>query len=353
MGCREEFASILNNTKLNNNASKEEFNQVMQPLMQFIWNKAPSTLYKFRECSEYSFDAFAKDEIWLSKAKLFNDLHDSLIFFDKRAILDYTNEILLPQNLQNTLTSLKSKTGPLEQIDFLDVEVKKQISEKLDILDEHTISNVLGDFLNSFENVLDIAFSELKESIRNLTKMACFSGNIKSPLMWAHYANNNKGFAIGYDFRGGDVSQCSFCPNRSCGKIKLATIYPMIYSDKRFDATAYGMWQIVQYIKRNIGIQTETDFDDPLLALRIALHKSNDWSYEDEWRIICSTPDPFDNQSDRYPISKKPVAIYFGCQIPNIYREVLTHIADEKGIEKYQMYVKNDSQKYELDFRPI
>ena len=52
-------------------------------------------------------------------------------------------------------------------------------------------------------------------------------------------------------------------------------------------------------------------------------------------------------------IRRIPVAIYFGCQIPNIYREMLTHIADEKGIEKYQMYVKNDSQKYELDFRPI
>lgn len=111
MGCREEFASILNNTKLNNNASKEEFNQVMQPLMQFIWNKAPSTLYKFRECSEYSLDAFTKDEIWLSKAKLFNDLHDSLIFFDKQAILDYTNDLLLPQNLQSTIKDRTFRTN--------------------------------------------------------------------------------------------------------------------------------------------------------------------------------------------------------------------------------------------------
>ncbi len=353
MGCREEFASILNNTKLNNNASKEEFNQVMQPLMQFIWNKAPSTLYKFRECSEYSFDAFAKDEIWLSKAKLFNDLHDSLIFFDKQAILDYTQKILTLPNLQNTLTDLKSEEGPLEHMVFSNPEVKKQIVEKLNLLGEQGILNILSDFLQRFDVFLEQAFSELKESVRNQTKMACFSGNIKSPLMWAHYANNNKGFAIGYDFRGGDISQCSFCPNRSCGKIRLATIYPMIYSDRRFDATAYGMWQIEQYIKRNIGIQTETDFDDPLLALRIALYKSNDWAYEDEWRIICSTPDPFDNQSDRYPISKKPIAIYFGCQIPNIYREMLIHIADKKGIAKYQMYVKDDSQKYELDFRPI
>ena len=29
------------------------------------------------------------------------------------------------------------------------------------------------------------------------------------------------------------------------------------------------------------------------------------------------------------------------------------HIADEKGIPRYQMYVKEYSSKYELDYMPI
>ena len=45
--------------------------------------------------------------------------------------------------------------------------------------------------------------------------------------------------------------------------------------------------------------------------------------------------------------------IYFGCQIPDIYRKMLMHIADGKGIAKYQMRVKDYSSKYELDFEPV
>lgn len=353
MSYREEFETLLNNTKLSDNATSEEHNKIMQPLMQFISEKIPGQLYKFRECSEYSFDAFAKDEIWLSKASLFNDLHDSLLFFDKQAIIQFMDKVFLPENVHNVLEYIKSGQEPIEKMGFLNSEFRQQVFDYFKVMDEKNALTILEKVVPDFNIFLDTFLSILQQGIRNRTKMACLSGNIASPLMWAHYANNHKGFAIGYDFRGGDISQCSYCPNRSCSKIKLATIYPMIYSDKRFDATAYGMWEAEQYIKKQIGAQSETNYCDSLLAMKIALHKSSDWTYEDEWRIICSTPDPFDDQKDRYPISKKPVAIYFGCQIPNIYREMLTHIADEKGIEKYQMYVKNDSQKYELDYRPI
>ena len=58
-------------------------------------------------------------------------------------------------------------------------------------------------------------------------------------------------------------------------------------------------------------------------------------------------------QKDRYPIKKKPIAIYFGSQIPDFYRKMLMHIADEKGIPRYQMYVKDYSSRYELDYMPI
>ena len=62
---------------------------------------------------------------------------------------------------------------------------------------------------------------------------------------------------------------------------------------------------------------------------------------------------PTIEKRDRYPILKPPIAIYFGCQIPEIYRKMLIHIADEKGIPKYQMYVKDYSEKYELDYFPL
>ena len=89
------------------------------------------------------------------------------------------------------------------------------------------------------------------------------------------------------------------------------------------------------------------------LFIKAALYKSKDWAYENEWRIICSTANSALEGKDRYPISKRPMAIYLGCQIPEVYRKILIHMADEKGISKYQMCVKNYSEKYELDFDPI
>lgn len=130
-------------------------------------------------------------------------------------------------------------------------------------------------------------------------------------------------------------------------------IYPVVYSDKRFDATRYGQWIVQQQIKRIMGFPTEELYDDGFLFTKAALYKSNDWSYENEWRITCSTPNLAVEQKDRYPIKKKPIAIYFGSQIPEFYRKMLMHIADEKGIPRYQMYVKNYSSKYELDYMPI
>ena len=122
-------------------------------------------------------------------------------------------------------------------------------------------------------------------------------------------------------------TQCSNCPNRSCNNIKFATIYPVIYSDKRFNATSYGQWYVEQYLKNTLGISEIAPYNDNFLFVKAALHKSSDWAYETEWRIICSTPNPAVESRDRYPITKRPIAIYFGCQIPEIYRKMLINLS--------------------------
>lgn len=241
----------------------------------------------------------------------------------------------------------------IKQMQFPNADLQKQATEMFSALDTKQLTEIVWQSVPGFSQWLDQCFSFAKDGIRERTKMVCLSESIKSPLMWAHYADNHKGFAIGYDFRNNEITQCSNCPNRSCTNIKLGTIYPMIYSDKRYDATRYGQRIVQQQINRIIGFPTEEFYDDSFLFTKAALHKSNDWSYENEWRIICSTPNLTVEQKDRYPIKKKPIAIYFGSQIPDFYRKMLMHIADEKGIPRYQMYVKDYSSKYELDYMPI
>jgi len=241
----------------------------------------------------------------------------------------------------------------IKQVQFPNADLQKWTTEIFSSLDTKQLTDIVWQSVPGFSQWLNQCFSYAKDGIRERTKMVCLSESIKSPLMWAHYADNHKGFAIGYDFRNNEITQCSNCPNRSCSNIKLGTIYPVIYSDNRYDATEYGQWIVRQQINRTIGLPTEELYGDSFLFTKAALHKSNDWSYENEWRIICSTPNLAVEQKDRYPIKKPPIAIYFGSQIPNFYRKILIHIADEKGIPKYQMYVKDYSSQYELDYMPL
>ena len=346
MSYRDEFEKIMEGIKISPTAPKEEVDRQFLPLIQFIGKNVPEQLYKFRGCAEYSIDAFEKDELWLSKAALFNDLHDSLFFFDKDSILDSIEKMFSSGAVSPMIEAIK-------QVQFPNPDLQNQATEMFSSLDTKQLADIVWQSVPGFSQWLDQCFSFAKDGIRERTKMVCLSESIKSPLMWAHYADNHKGFAIGYDFRNNEITQCSNCPNRSCANIKLGAIYPVIYSDKRYDATRYGQWIVQQQVNRIIGMPVEELYDDGFLFTKAALHKSNDWYYENEWRIICSTPNLAIEQKDRYPIKKKPIAIYFGSQIPDFYRKMLMHIADEKGIPRYQMYVKNYSSKYELDYMPI
>ena len=346
MSYRDEFEKIMEGIKISPTAPKEEVDRQFLPLIQFIGKNVPEQLYKFRGCAEYSIDAFEKDELWLSKAALFNDLHDSLFFFDKDSILDSIEKMFSSGAVSPMIDAIK-------QMQFPNPDLQNQATEMFSSLDTKQLADIVWQSVPGFSQWLDQCFSFAKDGIRERTKMVCLSESIKSPLMWAHYADNHKGFAIGYDFRNNEITQCSNCPNRSCANIKLGAIYPVIYSDKRYDATRYGQWIVQQQVNRIIGMPVEELYDDGFLFTKAALHKSNDWYYENEWRIICSTPNLAVEQKDRYPIKKKPIAIYFGSQIPDFYRKMLMHIADEKGIPRYQMYVKNYSSKYELDYMPI
>lgn len=346
MNFRDEFAKMIEDINLGPDTLKEESDRILSPLLRFISDNLPEQLFKFRGCTEYSLDAFEKDELWLSKASLFNNLHDSLFFFNKSAILESVEAMFSSGVVLSMIESIKQGQLPDPALHYL-------LDSLFPSFDAQQLNDIALQSIPGFNAFLDQCFHSAKEGIRENTKMVCLSESIKSPLMWAHYADNNKGFALGYDFRNNEITQCSNCPNRSCNDMKLATIYPVIYSDKRFDATSFGQWHILQCLNAQIGLPTEKNYGDSFLFAKAALHKSSDWAYENEWRIICSTPNQLIEAKDRYPIKKRPIAIYFGCHIPDIYRKMLIHIADKKGIAKYQMYIKDYSQKYEMDFNPI
>lgn len=121
------------------------------------------------------------------------------------------------------------------------------------------------------------------------TYAACFSTENDSVLMWAHYADSQKGICIAYDFN-------------QWGKeaLQRKLLFPVAYSNVPVDVS-----DLVDNQKDKIA---EYPLDEAVLCA--AINKSDVWKYENEWRMIIV----LDGKTQRIPLNilVNPTAIYFG-----------------------------------------
>ena len=184
------------------------------------------------------------------------------------------------------------------------------------------------------ENILKEILLKMGDTLKVVSTIACLSESIDSVIMWSHYAQNHEGFALEYDLRflleQGEMNCC---------------ILPVIYDNDRFDANSFIQW----YIAKSLGLDVKNI--DSLSHLKMAIHKSTQWEYENEWRIIHSEKQPAAH-SRATSLKIVPKAIYYGERISNIHKKILHYIAQEKGIAEYDMYIDCGSLKYEMLYKP-
>lgn len=136
--------------------------------------------------------------------------------------------------------------------------------------------------------------------IRRSMRVCCFSETVESMLMWTHYANEHKGFAVEY------------APNQK-SSIALQ-LWPVFYREKLFDIRKYF-----------------SQVSSNLIPLLPSLHKAVDWQYEKEWRLVIPGAD---GDSLSMP---RPKAIYLGSNCCAKVVEELTAIASDRKIKLYRM----------------
>ena len=151
--------------------------------------------------------------------------------------------------------------------------------------------------------------------------------------MWSHYANSHKGFALEYNFRP-TLEQ----------PIKNVGLFPVVYSEERFDISDYIAWAFL----RIIGFPAK--MPDISASIKNALWKSDVWAYEKEWRMIDSTPREITDERAS-TIHYKPIAIYYGRHMSGDDKKKLHELAREKGIKEFEMYLDYSSLKYEMLYR--
>jgi hypothetical protein len=158
------------------------------------------------------------------------------------------------------------------------------------------------------EDLLNEIYNFIDETNQNFT-VCSFSQYKNNILMWSHYADYHKGFCIEYNFY--DVFP------------RFGSVFPVTYDN-----------DVIERSNNDI---------------RFMLRKSEDWSYEYEWRIINVN----ENNRTLYSLINmpKPKSIYLGCKIENGLKGYLTKYCKDNNIKLYQSKIKRD--KYGLDFDEI
>lgn len=156
----------------------------------------------------------------------------------------------------------------------------------------------------------------IMEQVRQCLTTICFTQNPNDMPMWAHYANEHKGFCIEYEI------------------VDTNNLYPVIYSENKLNARG----QIVETIY-GLFVKEATIHDKAIMFKHLILlctYKDKSWESEHEIRAVflnrqCEITNKGRRCSCR-EIGIKPIKIYIGVQCSEEHKEQLISIAEELRI---------------------
>lgn len=332
---REEFAKRLYSTVIPEGTLPEDIQAMIRPVSETIREMMPKSLFRFRACNEMSVDAFLNDNIYAVTADKFNDPYDTLVRYDLEGIEKWVNTVMNTETLGQMKTWFAEGWDlPKEVNHILTTEITDVLKVALSSIED--IKEIEGRIEETRERMISMIetyFPILSETTKRYSTIACFSESVESILMWSHYADSHKGFALEYDF-GPTLEQ----------PIKNVGLFPIVYSEERLDISDYIAWAFLKIL----GFPAK--MPDMAASIKNALWKSDVWAYEKEWRMIDLTQrDITDEKASA--IHYKPVAIYYGRHMSGDDKRRLHKVAKEKGIKEYEMYLDYSSLRYEMLYR--
>ena len=334
-------------------APNDDYNAKTQPMQDLIRENTPKSLFRFRDFNDLTIDAFWQDYIYHSAPIHFNDPHDCLVYINKPLLINMIKQSLMPKNVEANI----KQTQNLEQMPDIiskNFPVLEAIVKDLSNISDVNLDNILKTYPNYLPDIeeeiirlMDNIERTVHNNYKTYPKIACFSENIESTLMWSHYANSHKGFALEYDFT--KEQKCLVCENqKGCKDFAYTNLYPVIYSNKRYDATELTTFLLLNQYLMKIEISNHT-IPDQLAHTKANIYKGEDWQYEKEWRtfLVCN------GNPERNDISVKPKAIYIGAETSPIHQDILVNYAKIKEIETYKMKIDTYSDEFKLTYYEI
>ena len=239
----------------------------------------------------------------------FNDPYDCDFCIDQKTLQSKFAKSTIIENLKPIFEKLKIETITEKEIENLHNSSNT----------EETVEEILKTRgCNLKMPLLDVFCNGLKSKIDDLKKgltVVCFTEDVKSILMWSHYANNHRGFCIEYKLAQTDLSK---------------QIRKVIYSSER------------HYLR-------DEDLNEKGI-FRPTLYKSDVWKYEKEWRYVTANfPWVISKNEKRFSMdfSKYISGIYLGTNTPEDKEKEVIKFCFKKNIPVYKMKMKYDTYALE------
>lgn len=170
-------------------------------------------------------DIIFRSQLWLSSPKDFNDPFDC--------------EVKITTGINNNINTIRNR---------LDLLFRNQRPELGGVKRQKAIAQLMNDKANVWGSFTE----EIARKNRNSLGITCFSINPRNLLMWSHYANNHTGICFEFEVLR------DFLRLSKALTVNYGTTFPV------YDFFTSSDTEIIQSV----------------------LHKYQDWSYEDEKRII-------------------------------------------------------------------
>lgn len=217
-------------------------------------------------------------------------------------------------------------------------------------------------FINRFLSHIEEDAETVSRRLHDHVPGICFAGDCLSPLMWAHYADKHRGFALLYDRKELETAACF----SESGEQVLARrkLYDIEYCSKRPDGTEFvEQYLLHQYLKETNSryrfLHGANPVDSPAqhpysqTALKeIILSKSEEWAYEQEERLLFR-PIAIEKKWEKRYLDIKPRAILLGAKIESENRIKLTDIAKALGATLYEAWLDEQTRDYKVVFQEV
>jgi len=164
------------------------------------------------------------------------------------------------------------------------------------------------------------------------TKILCLTDSATNQLMWAYYADSNKGVALRLQDEAGADS-----PYKTARQMSYKKDIPMLFEEDELSDFLAGL----------------VTFDQTRRIETLIYTKSDAWQHESEWRIFAG--DGRDKHAPYEDIAfgaKELTGIVFGCRMPPDQRESLIKIIEHQYPHAEIMMATPADNSFQLEIHP-